>query len=143
MATSNKLFVYGTLRRGFTLHSLLHKSGARFAKKGRIRAKLFDLGEYPGVLPSRKRTDFVEGEVYRLTSPSTQLSILDEVEEFDPKRPRASLFRRRLVEVHLQNGKKETAWAYFYNRDTRKARLLPHGDYSLASKHAAASDVRA
>jgi len=142
MATSSKLFVYGTLRRGFTLHGLLRKSGVRFAGKGRIRARLFDLGDYPGALPARKRTDFVEGELYRLTSPSAQLSILDEVEEFDPKRPRASLFRRRLIEVRLENGQRQTAWAYFFNRSPQKGKLLSHGDYSLAGKTAKTSSAR-
>jgi gamma-glutamylcyclotransferase (GGCT)/AIG2-like uncharacterized protein YtfP len=142
MATSNKLFVYGTLRRGFTLHGLLAKSGVRFAGNGRIRARLFDLGDYPGALPARKRTDFVEGELYKLSSPSKQLPILDEVEEFDPKRPRASLFRRRLVQVHLENGLRQTAWAYFFNRTAQKGKLLPHGDYSLSAKTAKTSSAQ-
>lgn len=141
MGTSDKLFVYGTLRRGFTLHGLLRKSGVRYAGKGKIRARLFDLGDYPGALPTRKPTDFVEGEMYKLTSPSKQLTILDEIEEFDPKRPRASLFRRRLIEVHLNNGQKQKAWAYFFNHSPRKGRLLPHGDYSLARKRAEISGV--
>jgi gamma-glutamylcyclotransferase (GGCT)/AIG2-like uncharacterized protein YtfP len=139
MAKSNMLFVYGTLRRGFALHGALQRSGAKLEGKGRIRARLFDLGDYPGAVPAIKSTDFVEGELYQLDSPSKQLSVLDGIEEFDPKRAKTSLFRRRLVSVRLASGRKTKAWAYFLNRRPRHARLVPHGDYAAASKRAEVS----
>jgi gamma-glutamylcyclotransferase (GGCT)/AIG2-like uncharacterized protein YtfP len=128
------LFVYGTLRRGFALHHALQESGAKQEGKGRIHARLFDLGDYPGAVSAVKSTDFVEGELYHLPSPSKQLSILDGIEEFDPKHPRTSLFRRRLVSVRLENGRRTKAWAYFLNHRPRHARLIPHGNYAAASK---------
>src|SRR5579862_4671136 len=109
MATSNRLFVYGTLRRGFSLNRLLRESGARFTARGKIRARLFDLGEYPGAAPALNSTDFVEGEIYQLNSPAKQLAILDEAEEFDQRHPNKSLFKRRLVDVHLENGRRQRA----------------------------------
>lgn len=133
------LFVYGTLRRGFALHHALQRSGAKLEGKGRIHARLFDLGDYPGAVSPTKSTDFVEGELYHLPSPSKQLSILDGIEEFDPKHPRTSLFRRRLVGVRLPNGRKTKAWAYFLNRRPRHARLIPHGNYAAASKRSETS----
>jgi len=47
-----KLFVYGTLRRGFELHSYLRRQSARFLGEGIIGGRLYDLGEYPGAIPS-------------------------------------------------------------------------------------------
>jgi pyruvate carboxylase len=142
MATNNRLFVYGTLRRGFSLHGLLKRSGVRFEGKGRIRGRLFDLGEYPGAVPSQRASDIVEGEIYRLASPAQQFVELDAVEEYDPRRPSTSLFRRRLVEVQAENGARIKAWAYFLNKNLRKSRHIPHGNYALVRrKRAAASQA--
>jgi gamma-glutamylcyclotransferase (GGCT)/AIG2-like uncharacterized protein YtfP len=142
MATSNRLFVYGTLRRGFSLHGLLKRTGVQFEGKGRIRARLFDLGEYPGAIPSQRPTDTVTGEIYRLSSPARQFVELDAIEEYDPRRPATSLFRRRLVEVDAGNGAKFKAWAYFLNKNQRKSKPIPHGNYALGRrKRASASQA--
>lgn len=60
------LFVYGTLMGG-QRKDLLAKVGATFFGRGTIRAKLYDLGEYPGVKPDHRHQ--VKGELYRLTTP--------------------------------------------------------------------------
>jgi pyruvate carboxylase len=142
MSAIDKLFVYGTLRRGFDLNPLLSQSGARFMAKGRIRARLFDLGDYPGAVPAITASDFVEGELYRLTSPSRQLKILDEVEEFDPRHPKTSLFRRRLVNAKLEDSSECRAWAYFLNRGIRNAKRVPRGDYALAREVVSSSHAQ-
>jgi gamma-glutamylcyclotransferase (GGCT)/AIG2-like uncharacterized protein YtfP len=139
MATSNKLFVYGTLRRGFSLHGLLKRPGVRFEGKGRIRARLFDLGEYPGAVPSQRPADTVTGEIYRLSSPARQFVELDAIEEYDPRRPAKSLFRRRLVEVDAENGTKLKAWAYFLNKNLRKSTPIPHGNYVVGRRKRASA----
>jgi gamma-glutamylcyclotransferase (GGCT)/AIG2-like uncharacterized protein YtfP len=48
-----KVFVYGTLRKGFTLHMYLSDK-AKFVGAGTMKGVLYDLGEYPGVVPSKK-----------------------------------------------------------------------------------------
>ena len=142
MATSNKLFVYGTLRRGFSLHRILRRGGVRFEGKGRIRARLFDLGEYPAAIPSQRLADTVEGEIYKLDSPAHQFVELDAVEEYDRRRPSASLFRRRLVDVQTENGARIRAWVYFLNKNPRKSRPIPHGNYALVRrKRASVSQI--
>lgn len=142
MPAIDKLFVYGTLRRGFDLNPLLKKSGARFMAKGRIRARLFDLGEYPGAVRAITAADFVEGELYLLTSPSRQLKILDEEEEFDSRHPKTSLFRRCLVHVMLEDGSECRAWAYFFNRSIRNAKRVPRGDYAVAREFVGSSHAQ-
>jgi pyruvate carboxylase len=139
MATSNRLFVYGTLRRGFSLHGLLKRPGVRFEGKGRIRARLFDLGEYPGAVPSQRPADTVTGEIYHLSSPARQFVELDAIEEYDPRRPSTSLFRRRLIEVDTENGSKIKAWAYFLNKNLRKSTPIPHGNYAVGRRKRASA----
>src|SRR2546425_10764967 len=101
---SEKLFVYGTLRRGHGLHSRLVKMNAKYLGSGRIGGALFDLGKYPGAFPSASRRSRIHGELYELASPKDQLKALDRLEEYFPKRPRASLFVRRRATVHLNGG---------------------------------------
>ena len=126
---SNKLFVYGTLRRGLALHRHLSETSPRFLGMGSINARLYDLGEYPGAVKSREPNEFVEGEVYELTEPATQLRELDHLEEFDRENPRKSLFLRETVEVRMRAGQKITAWAYFLPKSPSRGRLVRRGDY--------------
>jgi gamma-glutamylcyclotransferase (GGCT)/AIG2-like uncharacterized protein YtfP len=129
---SNKLFVYGTLRRGFPLHACLRNASPRFLGKGWIVAKLYDLGDYPGAMKSRVPSERVEGEIYQLPDPSSQLRELDEIEEFYPEDPKGSLFVREEVEVLLSGGQRLTAWTYLLPKTPRDGRLIPSGDYTDA-----------
>jgi gamma-glutamylcyclotransferase (GGCT)/AIG2-like uncharacterized protein YtfP len=106
------------------------KVAAELAGRGSVNAKLYDLGDYPGATPvDGNDREQVRGELYCLSDPQFAMSILDEYEEFFPSQPDKSLFVRALVVVTLDNGRKENAWAYFYNRAVDEAKLIPSGDY--------------
>jgi pyruvate carboxylase len=121
-----KIFVYGTLRKGFPLHKYLSDK-ARFIGKGTIRGRLYDLGNYPGVLPSEAGE--VQGELYELEDGSKHLNKLDEIEGLDLMNPENSLFVRALTEVRLSDNKTIQAWAYFLPSKPPGARLIVDGDY--------------
>ena len=126
------LFVYGTLRQGFDYHSYLHRQSARFLGDGTISGCLYDLGEYPGAMPSERLGEQIQGELYELHDPKAHLSVLDEVEEFDPEHPETSLFVRRPAAVRLKSGETVEAWVYFLPRKPRNARLIRSGDFAEA-----------
>jgi gamma-glutamylcyclotransferase (GGCT)/AIG2-like uncharacterized protein YtfP len=128
----DKVFVYGTLRRGYALHEHLDEGTSRFLGRGRIRGELYDLGEYPGAIPGEAPGQEITGELYQLDDPERQLPDLDELEEFDPAKPEQSLFIRRLTDVELDNGTRVRAWVYFLPRRPAKARLIAGGDYARA-----------
>ncbi len=130
MAEMNKVFVYGTLRRGFPLHKHMHADAVRFLGRGKIFGRLYDLGNFPGALPSESPTSEIEGELYELINADQQLKELDEVEEFFPERRDESLFVRRLTNVELESGERVKAWVYLLPRKPAKARLIPTGDYT-------------
>jgi len=123
------LFVYGTLRRGQPLYPHLDADKARFIGEGRIVGRLFDLGEYPGATPDPKRFSTVRGEVHELYDAPDTLSILDDIEGFDAKRPERSLFERRETDVTLDSGRTVRAWVYFYRRPLLDATEIPDGDF--------------
>ena len=126
----SKIFVYGTLLKGLPLHNYLAKSAARYVGKGRIKGRLYDLGEYPGVVESQN-ADNVQGEVYELSDKKT-LDELDRVEEYHPHFPQKSLFVRRKAIVRLDNGDTIPAWTYFLARKPRNAEIIESGDYRKA-----------
>lgn len=134
-----RLFVYGTLRRGFALHSHLRKSSVRYLGKGKIRGDLYDLGEFPGALPSSSPDREIEGEVYELLEAKKQLEQLDRIEEFHPERPEDSLFIRRSAIVRLEKGQRYKAWVYFLPRRPSRARPIHGGDYAVTRPSARAN----
>jgi gamma-glutamylcyclotransferase (GGCT)/AIG2-like uncharacterized protein YtfP len=122
------LFVCGTLRRGLPdLNGWQKKSGAKLVGHGSIRAGLYNLGKYPGALPSQSHR--THGEVYRLEKPATALKQLDRHEEYDEQEKDNSLYVRRPVIVTLHDGKTVVAWVYFYNGSVQKSKLIPGGKF--------------
>jgi gamma-glutamylcyclotransferase (GGCT)/AIG2-like uncharacterized protein YtfP len=113
------LFVYGTLKRGGSRHSLL--KGCPFL--GHALAKgfaLYDLGAYPGMVPG---DGVVRGEVYEI--PEGLLRELDWVEGAP------FLFRRELIEVVLEDHTPLRAHTYLYNREVEGAVLVPSGEWEV------------
>ena len=111
----DKVFVYGTLRRGGRNHQLL--AAARFLGTCRTeqRFTLIDFGPYPGVV-ARGGTS-VAGEVYAVDRATIKL--LDELEAFP-----IEYDRRRLATLY---GK---AWIYVYRRrDCYRGIVVPGGDW--------------
>lgn len=126
---SDHLFAYGTLRRGRPLSPHLQSDSARFLGEGEIDGRLFDLGDYPAAIRDTKRFSKVRGELYELLEAERTLSLLDEIEGFDPKRPERSVFVRRRATVRLESGRSVEAWVYFYARSPIAAPEIADGDY--------------
>jgi gamma-glutamylcyclotransferase (GGCT)/AIG2-like uncharacterized protein YtfP len=121
-------FFYGTLMTGFDRRRRLGMD-AKMTLRGRgwIHAALFDIGLYPAAVPTEEGR--VWGEVFELEDSSAVLSALDEIEGYRPDDPDTSLYLRRLVPVHLDDGTTADAWAYFYNAPLGHAPRIPSGDY--------------
>jgi gamma-glutamylcyclotransferase (GGCT)/AIG2-like uncharacterized protein YtfP len=122
------LFVYGTLRRGFTLHHHLRRMGAEFVATGKVQAELYDLGKFLGARKSTKPGKVLAGEVYRLRQAEKALKVLDHVEGFSPQTAEKSLFQRATTEVVLPNGKRRLAWIYWLNERASARRRVPPVD---------------
>jgi pyruvate carboxylase len=116
------LFVYGTLRSQMNdpLHRLL-ETHAILVGTGTFQGKLYDLGRYPGAIPSRGKTDCVIGEIYRFSEPQRALEILDQYE--------GHRFKRKRVTIIQADGKSITSWIYLYARSVTRRALIRSGDY--------------
>ncbi len=71
-----RVFVYGTLKRGHGNHRLLERGGARYVGEARVSGTMHDIGGIPAVGLSGRGT--VHGEVYELDAET--LARLDRLE---------------------------------------------------------------
>jgi gamma-glutamylcyclotransferase (GGCT)/AIG2-like uncharacterized protein YtfP len=115
-----------TLMRGFRLHRLL-VGRAELLGRGRVRARLVDLGSYPGAVPDAAAT--LHGEVYRLVDPALW-AVLDSAE-----RPQ---YHRREVAVRSEDGRELAASIYWYIGPLDRTVPIPGGDYRA---HAPAKSI--
>ena len=76
--TSDLLFVYGTLMRGFDhpMAQLLSR-GAEFIGEARCPGRLYLVKHYPGLVLSDEPADVVFGELYRMRQPAELLREFD------------------------------------------------------------------
>lgn len=95
----HKVFVYGSLKRGFGNNVLLADSNLIDTTLTKDRFQMNSLGGFPGVVKSQK--GFVSGELYEVND--TTLARLDQLEG------NGRFYNREVVD--LENG--EEAWMYF------------------------------
>jgi gamma-glutamylcyclotransferase (GGCT)/AIG2-like uncharacterized protein YtfP len=113
--TSNHLFVYGTLMRGFEhpMAQLLSRS-ADLIGEARCQGRLYLVTHYPALVLSGDPADVVFGELYRLRQPGELLREFDMYEACGEGFAEPTEYVRQLLSVTLEGGATE-AWTYVYN----------------------------
>ncbi len=114
--TSDLLFVYGTLMRGFDhpMAQLLSRS-ADFVGEARCRGRLYRVKQYPGLVRSDDPGDVVFGELYRLRQPAELLREFDMYEACGEGFKPPTEYIRRMLSVNLGDEAVSEAWTYLYN----------------------------
>ena len=113
--TSDRLFVYGTLMRGFDhpMAQLLSRS-ADFLGEARCQGRLYLIKHYLGLVLSGDPADVVFGELYRLRAPRELLREFDMYEACGEGFAPPTEYIRQMLRVTL-NDKTVEAWTYLYN----------------------------
>ena len=114
--TSDLLFVYGTLLRGFDhpMAQLLTR-GADFIGEARCRGRLYLVKHYPGLVPSAEPGEVVHGELFRLRQPAECLREFDIYEACGEGFAEPTEYVRQLLAVTLHDDDVREAWTYVYN----------------------------
>jgi gamma-glutamylcyclotransferase (GGCT)/AIG2-like uncharacterized protein YtfP len=109
-----RVFVYGTLRRGGSNHRLI--SGERLLGEFITEPKyrMLDLGPFPGVVIPGDQA--IVGEVFSVSA--ITLHALDRLEEIP------HLYLRERIDSPWGN-----VWIYLYRRSAYKAPVVPGGDW--------------
>jgi gamma-glutamylcyclotransferase (GGCT)/AIG2-like uncharacterized protein YtfP len=113
---SDRLFVYGTLMRGFDhpMAKLLSRS-ADFLGEAQCRGRLYLIKHYPGLVLSNEPGDIVFGELYRLRARDELLGEFDMYEACGTGFPPPTEYVRQMLDVTLGDGTTSEAWTYIYN----------------------------
>lgn len=124
------LFVYGSLRSGF--HNPVYEYISRyfdFVSNGKVKGKLYDLGEYPAAIPTEEESHII-GELYHIKDVSEfswAIAQLDDYEGLNVEEGETQLYRRELEKI-VTDDKTHTAWIYWYNQTIEGKPLVTSGD---------------
>jgi gamma-glutamylcyclotransferase (GGCT)/AIG2-like uncharacterized protein YtfP len=127
---SDRLFVYGTLMRGFDhpMAKLLSKS-ADFIGEARCQGRLYRIKHYPGLVESDDPSEVVFGEVYRLHARDALLREFDMYEACGEGFAEPTEYVRKMLKVTLDDGSSSDAWTYVYNWPVTKLPRIASGRF--------------
>ena len=113
---SDRLFVYGTLMRGFDhpMAQLLSRS-ADYLGSATCRGRLYLIKHYPGLVLSDEPAEIVFGELYRLRARDELLGEFDMYEACGPGFKAPTEYIRQMLNVTLDDDSASEAWTYIYN----------------------------
>jgi len=114
--TSDLLFVYGTLMRGYS-HPMarLLSANADFLGEASCHGRLYKVKHYPGLVLSDDASDVVYGELYRLRAVEDLLREFDMYEACGEGFAEPTQYVRQMLTVALTDGARRDAWTYIYN----------------------------
>jgi gamma-glutamylcyclotransferase (GGCT)/AIG2-like uncharacterized protein YtfP len=126
----DRLFVYGTLMRGYEhpMAQLLSRS-AEFVGTAQCRGRLYLVKHYPGLLLSDQPDEVVHGELYRAYRPQELLATFDEYEGCGPGFAQPTAYLRQLLPVTLMDGIVSKAWSYIYNWPVEETKRIASGRF--------------
>ncbi|MDO3641194.1 gamma-glutamylcyclotransferase [Mucilaginibacter sp. L3T2-6] len=124
------LFVYGTLLDRQNQFGAYLNDNCIFYADGKMRGKLYDLGEYPGAVLTDEENKFIHGKIFHLNNIKRVLKILDDYEGFGPEQEQPNLFTRVLIDADTFN-KKMKCWVYLYNLPVKGFNEIESGIYIL------------
>ena len=127
---SDRLFVYGSLKRGFKnpMAQLLSRS-ADFIGEAHCRGRLYLVKHYPGLVLSDDPADIVHGELYRLRAREAMLHEFDMYEACGESFPQPTEYLRQMLSVTLADGSALEAWTYVYNWPVIKLPRIESGKF--------------
>lgn len=133
--TSDLLFVYGTLMRGFDhpMAQLLSRS-ADFIGEARCQGRLYLVKHYPGLVLSDDPADIVFGELYRLRQPGELLREFDMYEACGEGFAEPTEYVRRMLSVRREDGLVSEAWTYIYNWSVERLPRVASGRFDRLRK---------
>lgn len=118
-------FVYGSLRRGFGNHVLLHGCEYMGTIIAAIPYEMISLGGFPALVPTENGEEKqIVGEVYKISRKN--LADLDRLEGYP------NFYSRTQFKLQVDDGSIEDVWFYFiksgYGRNT--APIVESGDWA-------------
>ena len=125
--TFEYLFVYGTLLTQHNTFGLYLAQNSRLAATGKIKGKLYDIGNYPGVVPDAAG-GYVHGKIFEIDNDAAVLQKLDEYEGISAQDTPPFEYTRVLYPAETDNGI-ILCWVYLYNWPVDGFTQVVNGDW--------------
>ena len=125
----HRIFVYGTLKQGFSNHHRIFGGYDIKITPAFTYGKLYDLGWYPAMT---KGSEKVYGELVEFDNPKI-LQRVDYLEGYKGENHSNNYYERREVDVFVR-GDIVKAWVYFMDRDRvvkNMSKLINSGEWSV------------
>jgi gamma-glutamylcyclotransferase (GGCT)/AIG2-like uncharacterized protein YtfP len=127
---SDRLFVYGTLMRGY-VHPMakMLSANADFLAEAACCGRLYMVKHYPGLVLSDDTSEIVHGELYRLRDVDAMLREFDMYEACGEGFPEPTQYLRQMFSVTLADGTTSEAWTYVYNWPVADLKRIESGRF--------------
>ena len=122
------IFVYGTLLDAENKYGVYLRDNSKFHSSAKVKGKLFDLGQYPGVVLYPDGDDEVHGVLLQMDDPQTILNVIDIYEGFGDDQPQPNEFIRVLADAETDRGA-AICWVYIYNHPLENIAQIVSGKY--------------
>jgi gamma-glutamylcyclotransferase (GGCT)/AIG2-like uncharacterized protein YtfP len=126
----DKVFVYGTLKRGLGNHRIVSRH-VRSVRNACMRGWMYNLGYYPAVVSG---SGIVHGQVLELENPEKAFRAMDILEGYIESGHPRNLYDRMKTTVLLDSGHTEEVFVYLYpdrNKDelSTGSGFMPEGEW--------------
>lgn len=134
---SDRLFVYGTLMRGFD-HPMarLLSGNADFISEARCQGRLYRVAHYPALELSDDPADIVHGELFRMRVPDELLREFDMYEACGEGFPQPTEYIRQICRSHWPTARRPKRGPMSTTGRSRTCRASPRaGSWSCKLPH--------
>ena len=125
---NNLLFVYGTLLDNDNEFAVFLKNNSKFHSPGKLKGKLYDIGEYPGAVFYSDDENYIYGNILELINIEKVLPVIDDYEGYGDDQIQPNEFVRALASVETQ-ADNVICWLYLYNLPVAGLPIIESGRY--------------
>jgi|ERR1041385_4441623 gamma-glutamylcyclotransferase (GGCT)/AIG2-like uncharacterized protein YtfP len=121
------LFVYGTLLNHNNEFAVYLKDHSHFFANGKVKGKLYDIGEYPGAILG-DGDDYIYGVILQIEDPEVVFSEIDDYEGYGDEQPEPNEFIRISADVETVS-ETVNCYVYVYNMPVEGLEKIDGGRY--------------
>jgi gamma-glutamylcyclotransferase (GGCT)/AIG2-like uncharacterized protein YtfP len=126
--SSPHLFVYGTLLDNNNSYGAYLQQHCTLLQPGKLKGRLYDIGEYPGAIADIYSALYVHGSIYLMDEPEKILEFIDDYEGFGDNQAQPNLFIRIQADIETGNNTVK-CWVYVYNLAIEHLPTIRSGRY--------------
>ena len=125
---STFLFAYGSLLSDDNEFAIYLKNNSKFYSAGKVKGRLYDIGEYPGAVLTSEGDKYIYGDILKIDTPEKVFKVIDDYEGYGGEQSWPNEFIRVLTDIETKSGAM-SCWIYVYNLPVNGLRYIKDGRY--------------